>query len=109
MTTEKTNNIDGILSDLEELYWITLDDECSLVIWLNSVSEKVCEQFSNALFSTTEGMKDLNADYTKLAELMYEISVPYTDDDLSEHYANIRFKKLYSILKSVGFEGDEIY
>ena len=34
MTTTKANIIDCILNDLEELYWIPLDEESSLVVWL---------------------------------------------------------------------------
>ena len=109
MTTTKANIIDCILNDLEELYWIPLDEESSLVVWLNSVSKKVCEQLKNTLESTTDEMEQLNADYSKSSELIYEISVPYTDDDLSEHYADKRFNKLNGILKSVGFEGSDIF
>lgn len=109
MMTTKANIIDCILNDLEELYWIPLDEKSSLVLWLNSVSKKVCEQLKNTLESTTDEMEQLNADYAKSSELIYEISVPYTDDDLSEHYADKRFNKLNGILKSVGFEGSDIF
>ncbi|MDB4830840.1 hypothetical protein OAH41_06855 [Paracoccaceae bacterium] len=109
MTTQKANIIDCILNDLEELYFITLDEDSLLLAWLNSAPKKVCEQLNHALESTTEEMEKLNADYSKLSELMYEISVPYTDDDLSEHYADLRLNKLNGILKPVGFEGDDIY
>jgi len=78
MTTTKANIIDCILNDLEELYWIPLDEKSSLVLWLNSVSKKVCEQLKNTLESTTDEMEQLNADYAKSSELIYEISVPYT-------------------------------
>ena len=71
--------------------------------------KKVCEQLKNTLESTTDEMEQLNADYAKSSELIYEISVPYTDDDLSEHYADKRFNKLNGILKSVGFEGSDIF
>ena len=71
--------------------------------------KKVCEQLNHALESTTKEMEKLNADYAKSSELIYEISVPYTDDDLSEHYADKRFNKLNGILKSVGFEGSDIF
>jgi hypothetical protein len=109
MTTEKAHIIDYILNDLEDLYWIPLDEDSSLVSWLNSVSKKVCEQLKDAIEATTDEMEKLSADYTKASELMYEISVPYTDDDLSEHYGNKRFNKLISILNALGFEGSEIY
>ena len=109
MTTEKANIIDYILNDIEELYWISLDEDASLVSWLNNVSKKVCEQLNNTLESTTDEMEQLNADYAKSSELIYEISVPYTDDDLSEHYADKRYNKLNGILKSVGFEGSDIF
>lgn len=109
MTTEKANIIDYILNDIEELYWILLDEDASLVSWLNNVSKKVCEQLKDAIEATTDEMEKLNADYTKAADLMYEISVPYNDDDLSEHYGDKRFNRLVSILNAVGFEGSEIY
>ena len=109
MTTEKANIIDYILNDLEDLYWIPLDEDSSLVSWLNGVSKKVCEQLKDAIEATTDEMEKLNAYYTKAADLMYEISVPYNDDDLSEHYGDKRFNKLVSILNAVGFEGSEIY
>ena len=109
MTTTKANIIDCILNNLEELYVITLDEDSRLLAWLNSAPKKVCEQLNHALESTTEEMEKLNADYLKLSELMYEISVPYTDDDLSEHYADLRLNKLNGILKPLGFEGDDIY
>ena len=109
MTTTKANIIDCILNYLEELYVIALDEDSPLLVWLNSAPKKVCEQLNHALESTTEEMEKLNADYLKLSELMYEISVPYTDDDLSEHYADKRFNKLNGILKSVGFEGSDIF
>jgi len=109
MTTEKANIIDYILNDIEELYWISLDEDSSVVSWLNSVSKKVCEQLKDAIEATTDEMEKLNADYTKSSELIYQNSVPYTDDDLSEHYGNKRFNKLVSILNAVGFEGSEIY
>ena len=78
-------------------------------MWLNSAPKKVCEQLSHALESTTEEMEKLNADYSKLSELMYDISVPYNDGDLSDLYVDLRLDKLNGILKPVGFEGDEIY
>ena len=109
MTTEKANIIDYILNDIEELYWISLDEDASLVSWLNNVSKKVCEQLKDAVEATTEEMEKLNADYSKSSELIYQNSVPYTDDDLSEHYGNKRFNKLVSILNAIGFEGSEIY
>jgi len=109
MTTTKANIIDCILNNLEELYVITLDEDSRLLAWLNSAPKKVCEQLNHALESTTEEMEQLNADYAKSSELIYEISVPYTDDDLSEHYADKRFNKLNGILKSVGFEGSDIF
>lgn len=109
MTTTKANIIDCILNNLEELYVITLDEDSRLLAWLNSAPRKVCEQLNHALESTTEEMEQLNADYAKSSELIYEISVPYTDDDLSEHYADKRFNKLNGILKSVGFEGSDIF
>ena len=109
MPTEKANIIDFILNDLEELYWISLDEDSPLFLWLNNVSEKVCEQIKDAIEATTDEMEKLNADYSKAAELIYEISVPYTDDVLSEHYGDKRLNKLVSVLNDVGFEGSEIY
>lgn len=109
MTTEKANIIDYILNDVEELYWMILDDDSPLVLWLNSVSKDVCEQLKNALEATTDEMEKLNAEYTKLSELMYEISVPYTDDDLAEQYGDRRRIKLIGILKSLGFKDDFVY
>ena len=109
MTTTKANIIDCILNDLEELYVIALEEDSPLLVWLNSAPKKVCEQLNHALESTTEEMAKLNADYSKLSELMYDISVPYNDGDLSDHYVDLRLDKLNSILKPVGFEGDEIY
>ena len=109
MTTEKASIIDYILNDLEDLYWIPLDEDSSVVSWLNSVSKKVCEQLKDVIEATTDEMEKLNADYTKSSELIHQNSVPYTDDDLSEHYGNKRFNKLVSILNAIGFEGSEIY
>jgi len=108
MTTERANTIDLILSDLEELYWVELDEKSDLVSWLNGGSLELCQQLRNALLSTVEEMGQLNADYSKLSALMYEVSVPYTDDMLSEHYADKRLDRLNSILRSLGFEGDVI-
>ena len=83
----------------------TLPYLCGLIV----LQKKVCEQLNHALESTTEEMEKLNADYSKLSELMYDISVPQNDGDLSDHYADLRLDKLNGILKPVGFEGDEIY
>jgi hypothetical protein len=106
MMTTNQNLIAEINETVEELFWIFIEDDMNVSIWLKKEGSKA----SRALLEKIEFFRDdqeaLNEEYAALSEQVESGDYDGTDDDLAEQFSVIRSTKFSKILASIGFDCD---
>ena len=105
MTNMSQNLIDEINETIEELFWIQIDEDMNISIWLKKMGSKAAKALLDEIENSRDDLEELNEEYAQLSEQIASGDYDGSDDDLSEQFSEIRLAKFSKILTSVGFDG----